>query len=83
MACGMPQERPDRRQTSIAAANTIAAGLFQIGQESQYPWGVQIVHAHGIRLDTVASLEELQEEAERVAVGVDGLRAQVALTDQV
>lgn len=80
---GVTEEGTNRCQAGIAAAGAVAAGLFQVRQERQYPRGVQVFHAEGIGLDMVAVVQEPQEESERVAIGGNGPRAQIALADQV
>src|SRR5581483_8944089 len=76
------EEGVNRRQPSVSAARPVAPFLLQVIEEGDQEWGIDLgePELRGFRLQP--PLGELQEQAERVAVAGDGVRADAPLADQ-
>src|SRR5437867_7022770 len=69
------EERADRGLTQIAAAGAIAARLLQIIKEGPDQRRVHLGQGQGRRLLAQPLARELQQQAERIAIGADRVRA--------
>jgi hypothetical protein len=79
---GEAVERVDRPQPRVAGPGTVAAVLFEVGEERADQRRVEIAEVQLEWLLAGLLVREAEQQPERVAVGGDRLRAGVALGDQ-
>ena len=74
-----PEEGSDRGQPRIAAAGAVAALAFDVDQEVAHQVGVQIFDLEFRRRPAGPLAGEAQQQAERVAIAGDRVRARLHL----
>ena len=80
---GELQERAQRGQPQVAAANRVVPLVLQVIQERQDQLGLDVGESHGRRRLAQLAAGEVQEQHQRVAVAGHRARADRALRDQI
>ena len=80
--CGVFAERVDRCEAGVAGSRAVSAVVFEVGQERADQRRVEVGEIELKRLLAGLLFDEPQQQPERVAVGLDGFRADVALVDE-
>ena len=76
------KQRVDRREARVAGPRAVAAFALEVVEERADQLGVEVVERQPRRRPADALLAEGEQQPQRVAVGGDGVRAGVALSDQ-
>ena len=82
LECCVGEQGANRGQPDVAGPRAVAALVLQVVEERGDRVRVQVVPVQLRRADSCASLDEAEQEAERVAVGGDGARAGLALAGE-
>jgi hypothetical protein len=76
---GVVEQRADRRQAHVARRDAVVTVVLEVLQERADQLGVEIVDVQLAGRSARVLLGEGEQQTERVAVGVDGVRAGLAL----
>jgi hypothetical protein len=79
---GVFAERVDRREAGVAGPRAVAPVVFEVGKERPDQRRVDVGEVELGRLFAGLFFDEAQQQPERVAVGLDGVRAGSSLVDQ-
>ena len=72
---GEPNERADGGQPCVPGLNAVGAVLFEVVEEREDHGRVEVVEGERLGLPVTMLIEEREQQAEGVAIGVDGLGA--------
>jgi hypothetical protein len=79
---GVAEQGVDRREPQVAGADAVGAFGFEVVEEGGDQWRVELGDVELGWLAPEPSLGVVEQQPERVAVGADRVRADVALGDQ-
>ena len=79
---GIPEQRADRRQAGIAGPDAVAPVTLEMVEEGPNEGCVDLGDIEARGRGPGAIRGEREEQAERVAIGSDRLRARLALPDE-
>ena len=79
---GVTEERPDRRESDVAAAHSVSAFVFQIIKERGHERSVQVRERQSRRCTPESLLGERQQQTKRIPIGCDCMRARTSLGEQ-
>src|SRR5438552_8363783 len=77
------KEATDGGEAGIAGADGVSARVFGVIEESQDGGGVEIREPHRRGLEVFDVVEKVEEAAERISVGGDGLGANALVLQQM
>ena len=72
---GEPNERANGGQPCVPGLNAVGAVLFEVVEEREDHGSVEVVQGERLWLPVTVLIEKREQQAESVAVGVDGLGA--------
>ena len=70
-----PNERANSGQPCVSGLNAVGAVFFEVVEERQDHGSIEVVQREHLGLPLTVLIEKREQQAERVAVCVDGLRA--------
>lgn len=79
---GIAEEGPDRRQSGVAGAHAILSFVFQMVEEGADQGRIEIVDVELSRRLAVPLRREDQQQPQRIAIGLNRVRADLALAEE-